>query len=314
MFQTLLMLLLGAGVSVVIELFYSLSEGTSQEFSTYRRWVDPVNSGLLIALLLPTTTPIYVLVLAVFIGVYVAKLAFGGYGYYIFHPALVGVLFVQVSFPGVYNELSTPLMQLKAVFTEAATLNFNLTDLLIGNYQAIAIGSTSILLLAVALVYLLITRVIDYRISGMFLLVMVVLSLMIGFISFGANALAYTAINLMTGLTMFGAVFLVPESVSSPTSREAKLIYATVVALMTMLVRTVGGAFEGIVFAVLLGNLITPYLNRTVTRSNQSTLIKTGIALAVVTLIAGLVLGFLVQNQLADTYEPVAQWIGGWFA
>lgn len=313
LFKTFLMLAVGALVSVIIELLYALSEGKSQEFSQYQRLVDPINSGLLIALLLPTTTPIYVLILAVFVGVYVGKLVFGGYGYYIFNPALVGVLFAQISFPGIYADLSTPLMKLKEVITSGVTLDFNLLDLLIGNYEAIAIGSTSILLLFGLLCYLVVTRVIDYRISGTFLLVMVVMSLIIGYISFGAGALGYTAINLMTGLAMFGAVFLVPESVSSPTSREAKLIYASVVAIMTMLVRTVGGAVEGVVFAILLGNMLTPFLNRTVTRSNKQTLLKTSISLAVIVVLLAVFLGFMVQGQLIDAQAEAIRWIGGAF-
>lgn len=313
MFKTFLMLLLAALISIIIELLYSLSSGTSHEFSTYSRLVDPINSGLMIALLLPTTTPIYVLLLAVFVGVYVGKLVFGGYGYYIFNPALVGVLFAQISFPGIYDSLSTPLMQLKQVFTEATTLNFNLMDLLVGNYQAVAIGSTSILLLLILLVYLVVTRVVDFRISGTFLLVMIVMSLIIGYINFASGAFAYTAVNLMTGLTMFGAVFLIPESVSSPTSREAKLIYATIIAVMTVLVRTVGGAFEGLVFAILLGNMITPFLNRTVTRSNRNTFLKTSISLAVIVLLLSVFLGFMVQGQMQEAFAAVASWIGGAF-
>ena len=313
MFKTLLMLVLAALVSIIIELLYSLSSGTSSEFGQYRRLVDPINSGLLIALLLPTTVPIYVLLLAVFIGVYVGKLIFGGYGYYIFNPALVGVLFAQIAFPEMYNVLSTPLMNLKAVFTEAATLNFNFVDMLIGNYEAVAIGSTSILVLFGLLLYLIITRVVDWRISGTFLLVMVVMSSIIGYINFGAAAFGYVAVNLMTGLTMFGAVFLIPESVSSPTSREAKLIYAAVIAIMTMLVRTVGGAFEGIVFAVLLGNMITPFLNRTVTRSNKTTLIKTSVTLGVIVLLLSVFLGFMVQGQLIEIFQAAVHMIGGGF-
>lgn len=312
MFKTLLMLLVAAGFSVIIEIIYAVGEGNANKFNEYKSLVDPINSGLLIALLLPTSTPIYALLLAVFIGVYVAKLIFGGYGYYIFNPALVGVLFVNISFASAITYGDTPLLQLKQAL-EGATLNFDLGALLIGNYEAVAIGSTSIIILVGLFMYLLITRVIDARTSGTFIGSIVVMSLIIGYISFGAGTIPYTLVNLMTGLTMFGAVFLVSESVTSPTSREAKLIYAVVVAIMTMLVRVIGAAPEGVIFAVLLGNMITPFLNRTVTRSNSSTLLKTSLILAVIVVFSAVVIGFILQGRLIDIFGTASAWMGGLF-
>ena len=75
-----------------------MSSKNTKKFEAYSGYIDPINTGLLIALLLPTTTPVYVLALAVFVGVYAGKLVFGGYGFYIFNPALVGVLFANISF------------------------------------------------------------------------------------------------------------------------------------------------------------------------------------------------------------------------
>ncbi|QMS84466.1 RnfABCDGE type electron transport complex subunit D [Candidatus Xianfuyuplasma coldseepsis] len=308
LFKTFLMLVVGALVSVIIELLYALGEGSANDFSEYKRWIDPINSGLLIALLLPTSTPIYVLILAVFVGVYIGKLVFGGYGYYIFNPALVGVLFANISFGDFLSIGNTPLVQLKSVLVESASVNFNMVDLMLGHYEAYAIGSTSIILLTLLLIYLVVTKVIDWRISVTFIGTVSVISLIVGYINFGAGAVNFTLINLMTGLTMFGAVFLVAESVSSPTSREAKLVYAVVVAIMTMLVRVVGSSIEGVVFAVLLGNMITPFINRTVVRSDKQALIKTGISLAVVVLVVGAVLGFIVQSRLIEAFNA---FIGG---
>lgn len=305
MFKTLLMLLIGAAVSVIIEMLYAVQEGTSSEFAEYRRLVDPINTGLLIALLLPTSTPIYVLILAVFIGVFVGKLVFGGYGYYIFNPALVGVLFANISFKSYLVYGDTPLVQLKQVIQGLSTsTNFSFSDLLIGNYDAVAIGSTSVLVLLGLLVYLLVTKVIDIKISGVFIGSILLISLIVGYINF-ANMWNYMLINVATGLTMFAAVFLVSESVSSPTSKEAKLIYAVIVAVMTMLVRVVGDAIEGVVFAILLGNMITPYLNRTVTRSNKATLIKTSIVLLLIVIFTGAALGFILQGRLIEANAAI---------
>ncbi len=311
MFKTFLMLVVGAGVSVMIELLYSLSEGTSHEFSKYKRLIDPINTGLIIALLLPTSTPIYVLVLAVLVGVYAGKIVWGGYGYYIFNPALVGVLFANISFASQITYGNTPLLQLKDVLA-GSTVNFNFLDLLLGNYDAVAIGSTSVIVLVGIFIYLLINKVIDLRSSGVFVLAIIIISAGIGFVNFGTGGmLSYVFVNLVTGLTLFGAVFLIGETVTSPTSRETKMIYAVTAAVLTMMVRVLGTEVEGVIFAVLFGNMITPFLNRTVKRSNQKTFIITSVVLLFVVAFTGLALGFMLQGRLIEIFTTASTMIGG---
>jgi len=310
MFKTFLMLAVGAGVSVLIELLYALTEGKSHEFSKYSRLVNPINTGLIIALLLPTSTPIYVLILAVLVGVYAGKIVFGGYGYYIFNPALVGVLFANISFETQIIYGATPLLQLKESLSGGAA-NFEVFNLLFGNYDSVAIGSTAAVLLILVFIYLLINKVVDLRSSGTFILGVVIISLGIGFVNFGFNGMmSYMLVNLLTGLTLFGAVFLVSETVSSPTSRETKIIYAVVIAVLTMAVRVLGTNPEGIIFAVLFGNMITPFLNRTVKRSNKRTFIITASVSLAVVIFTGLILGFILQGRLIEIYD-VATLIGG---
>ena len=312
-FKTFTMLVIGALVSVIIEVFYAISDKKISKFESYKGFVDPINTGLIIALLLPSVTPIYVLVLAVVIGVYIGKLVFGGYGYYIFNPALVGVLFAQISFGIQLTVSGTPLQLLKQAI-EGQTIIFDLKELLIGNYEAIAIGSTSVIILAFIFLYLLVSKVIDFRISGTFLITVFMLTVGIGYINFYvagdlSGVYNYVLINMITGLTMFGAVFLVSESVSSPTSRETKIIYAVVVAILMMTVRTLGKEIEGIVFAVLFGNMITPFLNRTVRRSDKKALIKTLIYSFIFVVFSAIALGFIVQDNAQDLYVA----IGGMF-
>ncbi|AIO18673.1 Electron transport complex protein RnfD [Candidatus Izimaplasma bacterium HR1] len=312
LFKSFLMLAVGVGVSVLLELLYALTEGKAQEFTKYKRLVDPINTGLLIALLLPTVTPIYVLVLAVVVGVYAGKIVFGGYGYYIFNPVLVGVLFANISFASQMIVEGTPLLMLKDALAGGAS-NFNLANLLVGNYEAVAIGSTAAVLLIILFIYLLINKVVDLRSSGVFVLSVILISLGIGFVNFDLNGmLVYTLVNLLTGLTLFGAVFLISETISSPTSRETKIIYAVVIAILTMAVRVLGTNPEGIVFAVLFGNMITPFLNRTVKRSNKSTFIKTVVISLFVVILTGLVLGFILQGRFIELFNATAL-MGGLF-
>lgn len=308
-FKTFMMLAIGALVSVIIEVFYAMSDKTINKFEKYKAFVNPINTGLIIALLLPVVTPIYVLVLAVLVGVYAGKIVFGGYGYYIFNPALVGVLFAQISFELQLAVSNTPLQLLKKAI-EGESIIFDLKELFVGNYEAIAIGSTSVIVLAAAFIYLLVSKVIDFRISGTFLITVFLLSLGIGFINFYVSGdlsgiYNYVIINMVTGLTMFAAVFLISEPVSSPTSRETKIIYAVVIAVLMMLVRVLGKQVEGIVFAVLFGNMITPFINRTVRRSDKKALIKTLAIVIVFVVFSAIALGFIVQSNTADVFTLV---------
>jgi len=302
-FKVFLMLAIGVGVSMIIELFYALSEGSTKKFESYEGFVDPINSGLLIALLLPTITPIYVLVLATVVGVYVGKLVFGGYGYYIFNPALVGVLFANVSFGSRLYVAGTPLELLKQSMSGSTYTFDNVLELFIGNYEAIAVGSTAAILLIFVMIYLMVTKVIDYRTVLAYLLTVGVISFIIGWVN--GFLIDYFIVNMISGFTLFGAAFLVAEPVSSPTSRETKYIYAVVIGVMMMLVRVLGNEAEGLVFAVLLGNMITPFLNRTVKRSNKKGLIKTISICSVAVLLMGFVLGFLLQDRLIEAFASI---------
>ena len=252
-FKVLSMVVLASAFSVIIELFYSLSEGDTSKFNSYKGYIDPINTGILIALLLPITTPVYVLALSVFIGVYIGKLVFGGYGFYIFNPALVGVVFAFSAFGASQLGLDaqTPLEALKASITTNVSFELeSLTELVIGNYQSIAVGTSSFVVSILLYFYLAYTKVIDTRISGTFLLVILAMSFGIGFILFGNDmnvALAYVVVNMITGLAVFGATFVVSETVSSPTSRETKLIYATTVAILPTII-----SFASIIILIIL--------------------------------------------------------------
>ncbi len=307
-FKVFSMVLLAAGFSVIIELFYSLFEGDTSKFNSYAGFVEPINIGILIALLLPITTPAYVLAITVFIGVYIGKLVFGGYGFYIFNPALVGAVFAYSAFGSqLALDGETPLQLLKLVITENQPLQLDsLNDLLIGNYLSTAVGSTSVILLFLLFIYLAVTKVIDLRIALTYLITVVLISAGVGFILF-ANKLqvlnAYVLVNLVTGLAVFGAVFFVSETVSTPTSRETKIIYAVTVASLMMVFRTLSDNVEGLLYAVLFGNMITPFLNRTVKASNKKSLIKTLIGSFVIVLVVVIAIGFMLQSKLIDAAQ-----------
>ncbi len=305
-FKVFSMIAIASVISVVIELFYALSEGNTSKFSSYKGFVDPINTGILIALLLPINAPIFVLALAVFVGVYIGKIVFGGYGFYIFNPALVGALFAFSAFGAGHlaSDIVTPLETLKLAITTNTTFELqSVLPLIIGNYQSISIGSTSVAVLGLLFAYLCVTKVIDLRISGTYLLTVLVMSLGIGFIifGFGEMALGYVLINIVTGLAVFGAVFFISETVSTPTSRETKLIYAVTVAILMMVFRTLSSNVEGLIYAVLFGNMITPFLNRTVKHSNKKALLKTLVGITIAVVGVTFIIGFMLKGQIEES-------------
>ncbi|PAT02058.1 hypothetical protein CI105_04125 [Candidatus Izimaplasma bacterium ZiA1] len=298
-FNALVMVVVSVIVAMTLELFYALGEKNVRKFEQYKGFVEPINIALIIALLLPAATPIFVLILATVIAIYPAKLVYGGSGYYIFNPALVGVLFAQISFKEALTtavgDNLTPLMMLKETMY-GTTHNFDLLQLLTGNYIGLAIGTTCALLLIVSLVYLCISKVVDLKIVFTFLLSMALMSLIIGW--FNGYWINFMIVNLLTGFTLFAATFLISDSVTSPTSRETKILYAVIIALMTMAVRVLGNQVEGIVFAILLGNMLTPWMNRTVKRSSKKSFLTTIAVALVIVILAGVGLGLLSQNMI----------------
>ena len=125
---------------------------------------------------------------------------------------------------------------------------------------------------------------------------MALMSLIIGW--FNGYWINFMIVNLLTGFTLFAATFLISDSVTSPTSRETKILYAVIIALMTMAVRVLGNQVEGIVFAILLGNMLTPWMNRTVKRSSKKSFLTTIVVALVIVILAGVGLGLLSQNMI----------------
>ncbi len=281
--------------SLLIELVFAI---TSKNFTSFKNLYCTENLlmiPLITVLLLPLHTPIFVTIVATTIGVWIGKLVYGGYGYSIFNPAIVGVLFAYLSFK---SQLATPeglVYPIQALKTATAELNivgFNAMDFLgtSGGY-GMAVGTASMGLLLILIVLLSLVRAIDWRISLTFLATVFGISAVMG-------GLVFAQEQVLTGLVIFGALFLVTENVTSPTSRDTKIVFAVIVGLLTVMIRTIGSNVEGVLFAVLIGNLITPFLNRTVKQSNIVSLAKALVFAAVVIVAAGFALNAIVAGSI----------------
>ncbi len=256
-------------------------------------------TGLILALLLPvgaSSKIYYVTVISAFFGTFFAKSIFGGFGNNVFNPAIVGRIFAQLAFS---SELKTVIGETSftgvdiasgASITSSlqnggwtswfnnASPNISLGDLFLGNYSG-TLGETFAFLIIIAGIYLVVRKIIDWRIPVFYLVTIFVASLIMGFASLqGVYSFEFALRQLFIGGALFGAVFCLTDPVTSPTQRAGKIIYAMFAALITLLIRYKASAPEGVAYSILLANIITPLIDKIlVGRSNNKLALKASI-------------------------------------
>lgn len=223
-------------------------------------------TGILLALVLPPTTPVWMTILGSAFAIIVAKSFFGGLGANIFNPALAGRAFMFVSFPSEMGATwlqpasadaissATVLSTIKAGSFSANTDTY--LQYFLGN-RAGCIGETSIALILLAFLYLLITRVIDGKATISMVATVTLATLLSG----GDVTMA-----LISGGLLFGAVFMVTDYATTPVTSWGRIAFGIGCGLITFLIRKFGGYPEGVMFSILIMNAVTPFLNNLTTR------------------------------------------------
>ena len=217
-------------------------------------------TGLLLALNLPSTVPVWQCVIGCIFAIIIVKCLFGGIGCNLVNPAITARVFMLVSFgsmashgmPTIVDTVSgaTPLEQM----ANGGTVP--LTDLLLG-IRGGAFGETCAIALLLGFAYLLIRRLITWHIPVMYIGSVFVLSLLAeGFDA--ARALALT----LSGAVLIGAIFMATDYVTSPATAWGKVIFGLGAGLLTFLIRYYGVYPEGVSFAVLFMNILTPYIEK----------------------------------------------------
>ena len=279
-------------------------------------------SGVILALLMPIGGDwhiYYVTFVSAFIGTFLAKSLFGGFGKNIFNPAIIGRVFAQLCFASDLKTYITAQVVSKpdtiatgASITSLAsglgwTTNFtgiSLLDLFLGNYRG-TLGETFAFLILAAAIILSIRKVIDWRTPVTYVGTFFLTALFIGFGSgLGGHAFEYALRNVMMGGVLFGGVFCLTDPVTGPTSRVGKVINAAVCALLTALIRYKAAAPEGVAYSILLCNMLTPLIGRLLLdKSNQHHKAKYGAigGLVVVSLVFGVLFG--VYHKTTDKYN-----------
>ena len=222
--------------------------------------LSAVVSGILLALVIPSTTPVWMVVLGALVAMVVAKGLFGGIGSNVFNPALTGRAFMFISFPAAMGACwfnpeidavsgATILSQIK---NGAVTATPDLyMQYFLGN-RAGCIGETSILLILISFLFLFSTHIIDWRAP----LAMVATTAFFTLVTGGDVLLA-----LLTGGLLFGATFMVTDYATAPLTGYGRLVFGFGCGLITFLIRKLGGYPEGVMFSILIMNCFTPFLN-----------------------------------------------------
>lgn len=227
-------------------------------------------TGLLLALTLPPASPVWLPVLGAAFAIAVVKVAFGGLGHNFVNPALAARAFLLAAFPAAMTTwtspfdavtTATPLAVLPTPFAPdvlAGPLP-SYRDLFLGTVGG-SLGETSALLLLIGAVYLLVKRVIDWRIPVGFLGTLALLSW-----ALGGQAGLFTGdplYHLLAGGAILGAFFMATDYVTGPITPQGRWIFAVGCGLITVLIRLYGGYPEGVLFAILLMNVVTPLIDR----------------------------------------------------
>lgn len=235
-----------------------------------------VITGLLLALNLPSTVPLWVPVVGAFFAIVIAKQLFGGLGQNFINPALAGRAFLVASYPtyttgaafgatnfanvGIVDAVSaaTPLTQIKAG-VDVVSQN-DLINALIGNVGG-CIGETCAIALILGGIYLIVRKVISWRIPVTYIATVLVLTFLFNLIG-GNGVTRFPVYELFTGGLMLGAFFMATDYASSPVTPLGQFIMAFGCGLITVLIRLYGGYPEGVSYSILLMNLCVPLIER----------------------------------------------------
>ncbi|MCF0164005.1 MAG: RnfABCDGE type electron transport complex subunit D [Bacteroidales bacterium] len=238
-------------------------------------------TGVLLALNLPPASPWWLVVLGSVVAIGVAKMTFGGLGQNIFNPALVGRVFLLISFPVLMTAWATPASWFGVdafsgatplgVINEGLKNGQTVSEILAANpsltpgqmlFASVggSMGEVSAVALLIGFIYLLVRKVIKATIP---VTILATVAVMTGIFNL-CNPEAYTgpAFNLLTGGVLLGSIFMATDYVTSPMNFKGQIIFGVGIGVLTVLIRYFGSYPEGVSFAILIMNCAVPLLNK----------------------------------------------------
>ncbi len=221
--------------------------------------LSAVVTGLLLALNLPVGAPMWIGALGGVFAILVVKMLFGGLGQNFMNPALAARCFLLISFPALMTNFTcdaytgaTPLAALKAGET------VNVTNMIIGR-TAGTIGETSMIALVAGACLLILLGVIDLRIPGSY-----IVSFALFVLLFGGRGMdfQFLSAHLAGGGLMLGAFFMATDYVTRPITARGQYVFGVFLGIMTGIFRIFGPGAEGVSYAIILGNLLVPLIEK----------------------------------------------------
>ena len=263
------------GIGALIVIATSIAACAATEY-IINRWMlrrpstladgSAILTGLLLAFNLPSNLPVWAVIIGSVVAIGIGKMAFGGLGCNIWNPALVGRVFLLISFPVQMTSWPLPLVNRSEYFdavTGATTLGIlklgeadsASIDILASATGAIggSLGGVSAIALLIGFIYLLCMKVITWHIPVSILGTVALFTLCIG---------GNLAVELLSGGLMLGACFMATDYVTSPMSKKGMLIFGVMIGLITVIIRRWGAYPEGVSFAILLMNGFVPLIDR----------------------------------------------------
>lgn len=221
-----------------------------------------VVTGLILAINLPSTVAWWIPVIGGAFAIIAVKMLFGGIGQNFMNPALAARCFLLISFTSRMNDFSidgvsgaTPLAMIKA------GENPDLLTLFLG-FHGGCIGEVSALAILIGGLYLIVKKVISVRIPLTYILSTLVFVALINVVSGNDITITYLAGQLLSGGLLVGAFFMATDYATSPITAKGQIIYGIILGLMTALFRVLGSSAEGVSYAIIIGNLLVPIIEK----------------------------------------------------
>lgn len=237
-------------------------------------------TGLLLAFNLPSNIPVFIVVIGSFVSIAIAKMTFGGLGNNPFNPALVGRVFMLISFPvqmtswpvpsgfstGYADAVTgaTPLAIVKEGLKNGDSLSHIMTliptpaQMFLGNMGG-SMGEVAAIALLIGFAYMLIKKIITWHIPVSVIGSMLIFTTLLWLINPDKNA--NPLFHLLAGGVLLGAIFMATDYVTSPMNPKSMIIYGCGIGLLTVVIRVWGAYPEGVSFAILIMNAFVPLMN-----------------------------------------------------
>lgn len=256
--DALLVIIISVATCVISELLFNLIAKkpiTVFDFSA-------VVTGLILAINLPSTVAWWIPVIGGAFAIIAVKMLFGGIGQNFMNPALAARCFLLISFTSRMNDFSidgvsgaTPLAMMKA------GENPDLLTIFLG-FHGGCIGEVSALAILIGGLYLIVKKVISIRIPLTYILSTLVFVALINVVSGNDITITYLAGQLLSGGLLVGAFFMATDYATSPITAKGQILYGIILGLMTALFRVLGSSAEGVSYAIIIGNLLVPIIEK----------------------------------------------------